>query len=73
MDDENLSIIDELDEALRSEFSEKRVETLRCITDLFLSDADRLNAKQIDVFDHVLQHVIGQIEAKTLAELSIRL
>jgi uncharacterized protein (DUF2336 family) len=73
MDDENLSIIDELDEALRSESSEKRVETLRRVTDLFLSDADRLSAKQIDVFDHVLQHMIERIEAKTLAELSVRL
>jgi uncharacterized protein (DUF2336 family) len=73
MSDENLSIVDELEESLRSESSEKRIETLRRITDLFLSDADRLSAKQIDVFDHVLQHMIERIEAKTLAELSAQL
>ena len=73
MSDENLSIVDELDEALRSDSAEKRIETLRRIRDLFLSDADRLSAQRINVFDRVLQHMIERIEANTLAELSVLL
>jgi uncharacterized protein (DUF2336 family) len=46
---------------------------LRQITDLFLSEADRLNEAQIDVFDGVLVQLIEQIETRTLAEISERL
>ena len=52
---------------------DKRVESLRRITDLFVADADRLNDHQIDLFDDVLGHLIKKIEGKALAELSQRL
>ena len=67
------SLIVELEGAFQSHSSEKRVETLRRITDLFLSDADRLNDEQIGVFDDVLGQLIQRIETKALAELSARL
>lgn len=37
------SLIVELEEAVQSRSAEKRVETLRRVTDLFLGEADRLN------------------------------
>jgi uncharacterized protein (DUF2336 family) len=67
------SLFDDLDAALRSGSSEKRVVMLRQLTDLFLSEADRLNEEQIGVFDDVLVQLIERIETRTLAELSERL
>jgi uncharacterized protein (DUF2336 family) len=67
------SLFDELDEVLRIGSSDKRVDMLRRVTDLFLSDADRLNDQQIGVFDQVLVHLINRIETRTLAEISARL
>jgi uncharacterized protein (DUF2336 family) len=67
------SLFDDLDAALQSGSSEKRVAMLRQLTDLFLSEADRLNEEQIGVFDDVLVQLIERIETRTLAELSERL
>src|SRR5258707_14047660 len=64
------SLIAELEEAIKSGSSEKRVETLRRVTDLFLNDADRLNEAQIGLFDDVLCHLIKRIETRALVELS---
>ena len=67
------SLIAELEDAIQSGSKDKRVETLRRITDLFIADADRLSDKQIEVFDDVLGHLIKRIEGRALAELSRRL
>jgi uncharacterized protein (DUF2336 family) len=67
------SLIAELEDAIQSGSKDRRVDTLRRITDLFVADADRLSDQQIDVFDDVLGHLIKRIEAKALAELSRRL
>jgi uncharacterized protein (DUF2336 family) len=67
------SLISELEDAVRSHSADKRVETLRRVTDLFLGEADRLNDEQIGVFDDVLGKLIHRIETKALAELSSRL
>jgi len=64
------SLIVELEEAIQSGSSEKRVETLRRVTDLFLNDSDRLNEAQIGLFDDVLCHLIKRMETKALVELS---
>jgi uncharacterized protein (DUF2336 family) len=64
------SLIAELEDAIKAGTSEKRVETLRRVTDLFLADADRLNETQIGLFDDVLCHLIKRIETKALVELS---
>jgi len=67
------SLIGELEDALRSGSKDKRLDTLRRVTDLFLAEADRLNEQQIDLFDDVLGHLIKRIEAKALAQLSRQL
>jgi uncharacterized protein (DUF2336 family) len=67
------SLIIELEEAVHSRSAERRVETLRRVTDLFLGEADRLNDEQISVFDDVLGKLIHRIETKAVAELSSRL
>jgi uncharacterized protein (DUF2336 family) len=66
-------LISELEDAVRRGSQEKRVETLRRITDLFLGVNDQLNEEQILVFDQVLGHLIARIELKALIELSDRL
>ncbi len=71
--DTSQSLIVELEDAIRSGSADKRIESLRRITDLFVADADRLNNQQIDLFDDVLGHLIKRIEGKALAELSRRL
>jgi uncharacterized protein (DUF2336 family) len=71
--DAGQSLIAELEDAIQSGSKDKRVETLRRVTDLFVADADRLSDQQIDVFDNVLGHLIKRIEDKALAELSRRL
>ena len=66
------TLFDDLDAALQSGSSQKRVAMLRQVTDLFLSEADRLNEEQIGVFDDVLVQLIDRIEVRTLAEISGR-
>ncbi len=67
------SLIAELEDAIQSGSKDKRVETLRRVTDLFVTGADRFNDEQIEVFDDVLGQLIKRIEARALAELSNRL
>ena len=54
----------ELEAAVTTGTPEKRVETLRRITSLFLDQADQLNEQQIGVFDDVLLHLVQRIEPK---------
>ena len=67
------SIIAELEGALSSGSSQKRVETLRQVTDLFLHDGERLSEEQVQVFDDVLCLLIDRVESRARAELSKRL
>jgi uncharacterized protein (DUF2336 family) len=64
------SVFDDLDAALQSGSSEKRLAMLRQVTDLFLREADRLNEEQIGVFDGVLLQLIDRVETRTLAQIS---
>jgi len=59
-----VSIIDELEEAVRSGSSAKRVSTLRQVTDLFLHDGERLSEDQVKVFDDVLCHLVARVETR---------
>ena len=68
-----VSLLSELESAVQSGSPERRLDTLRHVTDLFLSDSSRLNAEQINLFDDVLGCLIESIEAKALAQLSARL
>jgi uncharacterized protein (DUF2336 family) len=64
------SLVSELEDALKNGSQDKRVVTLRRVTDLFLHDVNRLNEQQIAVFDDVLVHLVQRIESKALIELS---
>ena len=64
------SLMAELEVAVKSGNPEKRVETLRRVTNLFLGESDNLNEQQISVFDDVLVHLIQRIETKALVQLS---
>src|SRR6202795_2567346 len=68
-----VSIIDELEEAVRSGSSAKRVSTLRQVTDLFLHDGERLSEDQVKVFDDVLCLLVARVESRARAELGTRL
>src|SRR6266576_439138 len=67
------SIIAELEDAVRNGSSEKRVATLRQVTDLFLQDGERLSEDQVKVFDDVLCVLIARVESRARAELGKRL
>jgi uncharacterized protein (DUF2336 family) len=67
------SIIAELEDAVKSGSSERRVDTLRQVTDLFLHDGERLSEDQVKVFDDVLCLLIARVETRARAELGTRL
>ena len=67
------SIIAELEDAVRSGSSQRRVDTLRQVTNLFLHDGERLSEDQVRVFDDVLCLLIGRVESRARAELGHRL
>ena len=67
------SLIAELEAAVQDGSHDKRVATLRRVTDLFLNGADRFNDEQIGLFDDVLLHLVKRVQNETLAELSARL
>jgi uncharacterized protein (DUF2336 family) len=67
------SLLAELEVAVKTGTPQKRVETLRRVTNLFLDESNRLNEEQIGVFDDVLVHLIQRIESKALVQLSTTL
>jgi uncharacterized protein (DUF2336 family) len=66
------SLIHELEDAMQSGSSAKRVATLRRITDLFVDSAEELQDEQIALFDDVLGRLIEEIGVRARAELSNR-
>jgi uncharacterized protein (DUF2336 family) len=73
VEQQQVSIIAELEDAVRSGSSAKRISTLRQVTDLFLHDAERLSEEQVKVFDDVLCHLVARVETRVKAEVSARL
>jgi uncharacterized protein (DUF2336 family) len=67
------SIIAEVEQAIASGSSDKRVETLRRVTDLFLVGSKQYSEAQIVVFDDVISRLVSRIETKAKAELASRL
>lgn len=65
------SLIAELEAAVTRGSPQQRVQMLRQVTDLFLTEANRLNDAQINVFDEVLVGLIAHIETKALRQLSV--
>ena len=67
------SLIPELEDVQRHGSAERRAETLRRITDLFLRDASRFGPEHIELFDDVLSRLIVEIETEARAMLARRL
>lgn len=67
------SLLPELEEVVQHGSAEKRAETLRRITTLFLDGAVNFNESHVALFDDVMGCLIEEIEAKALAELARRL
>jgi uncharacterized protein (DUF2336 family) len=67
------SLIAEVESAIASGSADKRVDTLRRITDLFMVRPDDYSDDQVEVFDDVISRLAEQIEAKARAELARRL
>ena len=59
-----LDLISELEDAVNGGSSEKRVSTLRQVTDLFLQDEERLSEDQVKVFDQVLCVLVTRVESR---------
>jgi uncharacterized protein (DUF2336 family) len=67
------SLIVDLEDAIQRGSAERRAETLRRVTDLFLGSADRFTREQVALFDDVIGCLIDRIETRALAELGRRL
>jgi uncharacterized protein (DUF2336 family) len=67
------SLIPELEEVLQHGSREKRAETLKRITSLFIDGARGFNQDHIQLFDEVFSQLIAEIETKARAELSQQL
>ncbi len=65
--------IAELERAIEGGSPARRAQMLRQVTQLLLSSADRLDERQLGVFDDVLIRLIARVEAKMLAQLSTTL
>jgi uncharacterized protein (DUF2336 family) len=69
----DFSIVDEVDAAINAGSAEKRLETIRRVTDLFLLSAGTFNGEQIDLFDNVLERLIKTIEIRAVADINARM
>jgi len=67
------SLLPELEDVVQHGSADKRAETLRRITTLFLDGAPSFNADHVALFDDVMGCLIEEIEAKALAELARRI
>jgi uncharacterized protein (DUF2336 family) len=64
------SLLPELEQVVQHGSAEKRAETLRRVTTLFLEGAPVFSDAHVALFDDVIGCLIEEIEAKTLAELA---
>lgn len=67
------SLLTELEDAILRGNTEKRVETLRRVTDLFLAGSENYDEDQIALFDDVICRLAKAIEREAMVELSERL
>jgi uncharacterized protein (DUF2336 family) len=67
------SLLPELEDVVQHGSAEKRAETLRRITALFLEGARHFQDPHVALFDDVIGLLIREIESKALAELSRRI
>ncbi|MBI2714558.1 MAG: DUF2336 domain-containing protein [Rhizobiales bacterium] len=64
------SLLPELEDVVQHGSAERRAETLRRVTGLFLDSAPKFNAQHVALFDDVIGCLIEEIEVKALAELA---
>src|SRR3954463_12244711 len=67
-----LSIADEVEAAVTAGSTDKHLDTLKQVTDLFLRSADGYSGEQIELFGDVLERLIKTIELRALADVSAR-
>jgi uncharacterized protein (DUF2336 family) len=69
----DLSIADDVEIAIRTGSAQKRLETIKRVTDLFLLSAGTFNDEQIELFDSVLDRLVNTIELRAIADISTRI
>src|SRR5258708_21888374 len=69
----DLSIVDEVEIAINTGSADKPLETIKRVTDVFLSSAGSFNSEQIELFDNVLERLIKTIEIRAIADVSARI
>jgi uncharacterized protein (DUF2336 family) len=67
------SIVDEVETAINAGSAEKRLETIKRITDLFLASAGSFDGEQIELFDVVLERLVKTVEIRAIADISARI
>ncbi len=67
------SLVAELEESIARGSKDRRVETLRRVTDLFLLDAEAYQPEHVEVFDIVIARLTAAIETRARADLARRL
>jgi uncharacterized protein (DUF2336 family) len=67
------STIRELEQSIRDGSSDRRITTLRRVTDLFVVHAERFDEEHIALFDDVIGRLAAEIETAARAELAVRL
>lgn len=73
MPNDGQSIVDEIEAAIHAGSAEKRLDTARRVTDLFLASAGSFTGEQVELFDNVLARLIKTIELRSIADISARM
>lgn len=67
------NLIEQLEDAFASQDLRHRAETLRRLTDLFLSGSGRYSGDQIELFDEVMSRLVEEIDVSARAAFGARL
>jgi uncharacterized protein (DUF2336 family) len=67
------SLIRELEEAIAQKDIGRRAETLRRLTDLFVSDSSSYTGEQVALFDEIMQRLIEEVDVAARAAFGHRL
>src|SRR5271163_4199201 len=69
----DLSIVDQVEKVINTGSAEKRLETIKRVTDLFLASAGSFDSEQIKLFDVVLERLVKTIEIRAIVDVSARI
>src|SRR5882724_244659 len=73
MPNTELSIVDEVEEAINIGSTDKHLDALKRLTALFLSSVGEFNREQAELLDNVLERLIRTIELRAIADVSARI